>query len=55
MKSRSNEKSTMLSNNYPEFLEHMHKKYYIHEYKINNLFHYDTEIDNSYFKIVISM
>ncbi len=38
-------------NNYPEFLEHMHKKYCIHEYKIINLFQYDTEIDNIYLKL----
>ncbi len=38
-------------NNYPDFLAHMHKKYQIHEYKIINLFHYDTEIDNIYPKL----
>ena len=36
---------------YHEFLEMMHKKYQIHEYKRINLFHYDTEIDNIYMKI----
>ncbi len=38
-------------NNYPDFLENMHKKYCIHAYKKVNLFHYDTEIDNIYLKI----
>ncbi len=38
-------------NSYPEFLENMHKRYCIHEYKITNLFHYDTEIDNIYLKL----
>ena len=38
-------------NNYPEFLENMHKRYCIHEYKVINLFHYDTEIDNIYLKL----
>ncbi len=33
-----------LKNNYPDFLEEMHKKYSIH-------FHYDTEIDNIYMKL----
>ena len=36
---------------YSDFLHHMHQRYKIHEYKINNLFHYDTEIDNIYLKI----
>ncbi len=38
-------------NNYPDFLEEMHKKYKIHLYKEINLFHYDTEIDNIYLKL----
>ncbi len=38
-------------NNYPDFVDYMHKKYYIHQYKKNNLFHYDTEIDNIYMKL----
>ncbi len=35
----------------PDFLECMHKKYKIHQYKQMNLFHYDTEIDNIYLKL----
>ncbi len=42
---------TRIKNNYPEFLECMHLKYKIHEYKIINLFHYDTEVDNMYMKL----
>ncbi len=37
--------------NYPDFLECMHKKYKVHQYKHTNLFHYDTEIDNIYLKL----
>ncbi len=39
------------SQHYSDFLQHMHQKYKIHEYKIINLFHYDTEIDNIYLKL----
>ncbi len=42
---------TRNKNSYPDFLEDMHKKYKIHEYKHVNLFHYDTEIDNIYLKL----
>ncbi len=37
--------------NYSDFLDQMHQKYKIHEYKHKNLFHYDTEIDNIYLKL----
>ncbi len=37
--------------NYLDFLDCMHGKYKIHQYKIKNLFHYDTEIDNIYLKL----
>ncbi len=36
---------------YHSFLEDMHKKYQIHNFKHINLFHYDTEIDNIYLKL----
>ncbi len=38
-------------NNYADFLDYMHKKYSVHQYKKINLFHYDTEIDNIYMKL----
>ncbi len=37
--------------NYSDFLEQMHKKYEIHEYKHKNIHKYDTEIDNLYLKL----
>ncbi len=40
-----------LKNNYPDFLECMHKRYCVHAYKKINLFHYDTEIDNIFMKL----
>ncbi len=40
-----------MENSYHNFLEEMHKKYQIHNYKHINLFHYDTEIDNIYLKL----
>ncbi len=42
---------TRLKDNYPDFLNSMHLKYKIHEYKIKNSFHYDTEIDTIYMKL----
>ncbi len=37
--------------NYSDFLDCMHKKYCVHQYKKLNLFHYDTEIDNIYMRL----
>ncbi len=37
--------------NYPDFLEIMHQKYFVHAHKKTNIFHYDTEIDNIYLKL----
>ncbi len=42
---------TRNKNNYSDFLQCMHLKYCIHEYKTINLFHYDTELDNIYMKL----
>ncbi len=42
---------TRLKDNFPDFLENMHKNFNIHEYKQMNLFHYDTETDNIYLKL----
>ncbi len=36
---------------YTDFLLAMHQQYSVHEFKKNNLFHYDTEIDNIYLKL----
>ncbi len=40
-----------LKDNYPDFLESMHKRFHIHQYKKQNLFQYDTEIDIIYMKL----
>ncbi len=40
-----------LKETYSDFLECMHKKFQIHQYKKINLFHYDTEIDMIYMKL----
>ncbi len=40
-----------IKQNYSDFLEDMHKKYQIHQYKVENLFKYDSEIDNIYLKL----
>ncbi len=40
-----------LKDNYADFLDLMHKKFAIHQYKKQNIFHYDTEIDTIYIKL----
>ncbi len=39
------------ADNYSDFIEYMHEKYHIHEYKKVNLFKYGTEIDNLYLEL----
>ncbi len=40
-----------LMNNCSDFLDCMHKRFQVHQYKKHNLFNYDTEIDNIYLKL----
>ena len=44
-------KETRTKDSYTDFLEEMYKRYNIHQYKIVNLFKYDTEVDNIYLKL----
>ncbi len=45
------QKEIRIIENYSDFLDCMHKKYMIHQYKKINLFKYDTEIDSIFMKL----
>ena len=45
------QKEIRLIENYPDFLDCMHKKYMLHQYKKINLFKYDTDIDSIFMKL----